>query len=49
MQSLIDIGEGYHCDNPDVTVAVTMFLQYLYSVIINVIWFKFKFEFASYL
>jgi hypothetical protein len=38
-------GEG--CDTPNVTVAATVFLQYLYSVIRNVTWFKFEFKFKS--
>jgi hypothetical protein len=38
-------GEGY--DTPGDTIAATMFLQYLYSVIIKVIWFKFKLEFRT--
>jgi hypothetical protein len=36
-------------DTPSITVAATIFLQYLDSVIIDVIWFKFKFEYESYL
>jgi hypothetical protein len=40
-------GEG--CDTPIVIIAAKVFLQYLYTIIINVTWFKFKFEFESYL
>jgi hypothetical protein len=32
------------CDTSSVTVAEIVFLQYLYSVICSVTWFKFKFE-----
>jgi hypothetical protein len=35
----------HECDTPSVTVAATVFLQYLYSAIINVSWLKFNFEF----
>jgi hypothetical protein len=43
------IDQGFTCDTPGVTIAATTFLQYFYIVICNVTWFKFKFEFESYL
>jgi hypothetical protein len=37
------------CDTSSVTVVTKIFLQYLYSVINNVTWFKFEFKFKSFL